>query len=185
MPMSGSPLVWIGSTTVGVEKAMPGAATAGRPDIDAPAATTNAEPTASANFGRTIPCLLASPNKGPADLVIPRVAHKMYRSPHPLRPPFTGPSQVLGMMNTDNKRRFKMNRRFAWIWGLATVAIASIVGLVAYHAGQTAQIVTTTGGDGRGSYPGYYGCGFGVFPRFGLFWLFLIGVFLFRLIFLR
>src|SRR5438552_1392267 len=91
MPMSGSPLVWIGSTTVGVEKAMPGAATAGRPDIDAPAATTNAEPTAGANFGRTIPCLLASPNKGPADFVIPRVAHKMYRSPHPS----ARPSQAL------------------------------------------------------------------------------------------
>src|SRR5881398_283770 len=47
-----------------------------------------------------------------------------------------------------------MNRRFAWIWGLATVAIATIVGFVAYHAGQTAQIVTTTGGDGRVIYPG-------------------------------
>src|SRR5437867_2455644 len=78
-----------------------------------------------------------------------------------------------------------MNRRFAWIWGLATVAIASIVGLVAYHAGQTAQIVTTTGGDGRVIYPGYYGFGFGFFPLFGLFWLFLIGFFLFRFIFLR
>jgi len=89
------------------------------------------------------------------------------------------------MMNTDNKRRFKMNRRFAWIWGLATVAIASIVGLVAYHAGQTAQIVTTTGGDGRVIYPGYYGFGFGFFPLFGLFWLFLIGFFLFRFIFWR
>ena len=78
-----------------------------------------------------------------------------------------------------------MNRRFAWIWGLATVAIASIVGLVAYHAGQTAQIVTTTGGDGRVIYPGYYGFGFGFFPLFGLFWLFLIGFFLFRFIFWR
>ena len=78
-----------------------------------------------------------------------------------------------------------MNRRFAWIWGLATVAIASIVGLVAYHAGQTAQIVTTTGGDGRVIYPGYYGFGFGFFPLFGLFWLFLIGFFLFRFLFWR
>jgi len=78
-----------------------------------------------------------------------------------------------------------MNRRFAWIWGLATVAIATIVGLVAYHAGQTAQIVTTTGGDGRVFYPGYYGFGFGFFPLFGLFWLFLIGFFLFRFIFWR
>ena len=78
-----------------------------------------------------------------------------------------------------------MNRRFAWIWGLGTVAIATIVGFVAYHAGQTTQIVTTTGGDGRVIYPGYYGFGFGFFPLFGLFWLFLIGFFLFRFIFWR
>src|SRR5438067_13788987 len=78
-----------------------------------------------------------------------------------------------------------MNRRFAWIWGLATVAIATIVGVVAYHAGQTAQIVTTTGGDGRVIYPGYYGFGFGFFPLFGLFWLFLTGFFLLRFIFWR
>ncbi len=81
-----------------------------------------------------------------------------------------------------------MNRRFgfAWIWGLATVAIATIVGFVAYHAGQTAQIVTTTGGaDGRVFYPGYYGFGFGFFPFFGLFFLFLIGFFLIRMLFWR
>jgi hypothetical protein len=79
-----------------------------------------------------------------------------------------------------------MNRRygFAWMWGLATVVIATIVGFVAYHAGQTAQIATTTGGDGRLIYPGYYG-GFGFFPFFGLFWLLLIGFFLFRFIFWR
>lgn len=80
-----------------------------------------------------------------------------------------------------------MNRRFgfAWIWGLATLAIATIVGLVAYHAGQTAQIVTTTAGDGRVIYPGYYGFGFGFFPLFGLFWLLLLGFFLFRFAFWR
>jgi hypothetical protein len=78
-----------------------------------------------------------------------------------------------------------MNRRFgfAWIWGLATLAIATIVGFVAYHAGQTAQIVTTTGSDGRVIYPGYEG--FGFFPLFGLFWLFLIGFVLFRFVFWR
>src|SRR5437588_12799132 len=43
---------------------MPGAASAGKLDADAPAARTTTEPTASANFGRTIPSLLASPNKG-------------------------------------------------------------------------------------------------------------------------
>jgi hypothetical protein len=78
-----------------------------------------------------------------------------------------------------------MNRRFGfpWIWGLATAAIATIVGLVAYHAGQTSQIVTTTAGDGRVFYPGYYGGGF--FPLFGLFWILLIGFLLFRFVFWR
>src|SRR2546430_14010105 len=72
----------------------------------------------------------------------------------------------------------KMNRRFGflWIWGLVTAAIATVVGLVAYHAGQTAQIVTTTGGDGRLVYPGYYGGGVGLFPLFGLFWVLRVGV---------
>jgi len=86
------------------------------------------------------------------------------------------------MMNLRIKGGSQMNRRygFYWIWGLATAAIATVVGLIAYHAGQTAQIVTTTGGDGRLIYPGYYG-GFGFFPFFGLFWLLLIGFFFFRL----
>lgn len=78
-----------------------------------------------------------------------------------------------------------MNRRFAWIWGLATVAIASIVGVIAYGAGHSAAVVTTTGGDGRIIYPGYYGFGFGFFPFFGLLWVLLIGFLLFRLLFWR
>jgi hypothetical protein len=78
-----------------------------------------------------------------------------------------------------------MNRRygFYWIWGLATAAIATIVGLIAYHAGQTTQIVTTTAPDGRVFYPGYYG--FGFFPFFGLFWILLIGFLFFRFVFWR
>jgi hypothetical protein len=76
-----------------------------------------------------------------------------------------------------------MNRRFAWAWGLATVAISTVVGLIAYHAGQTSQIVTTTAGDGRLVYPGYWGGGF--FPFFGLFWIVLIGFFFFRFVFWR
>ena len=77
-----------------------------------------------------------------------------------------------------------MNRRygFFWIWGLATAAIATIVGLIAYHAGQTTQIVTTTAPDGRVFYPGYYG--FGFFP-FGLFWILLIGFLFFRFVLWR
>ena len=79
-----------------------------------------------------------------------------------------------------------MNRqsRFYWIWGLGTLVISTIVGFVAYHAGQTSQIVTTTAGDGRLGYPGYYG-GFGFFPFFGLFWILLIGFLFFRFIFWR
>jgi hypothetical protein len=76
-----------------------------------------------------------------------------------------------------------MNRRIAVIWGLVTAGIATVVGLVAYHAGQTSQIVTTTTGDGRAVYPGYWG--FGFFPFFGLFWILLIGFLFFRLFFWR
>ena len=76
-----------------------------------------------------------------------------------------------------------MNRRFAWVWGLATAAIATVVGLIAYHAGQTSQVVTTTTGDGRFFYPGYGG--FGFFPFFGLFWILLLGFLIFRFAFWR
>jgi hypothetical protein len=76
-----------------------------------------------------------------------------------------------------------MNRRFYGIWALATIAISTIVGFVAYHAGQTSQIVTTTAGDGRLVYPGYYGGGF--FPFFGLFWILVIGFLFFRFVFWR
>ena len=74
-----------------------------------------------------------------------------------------------------------MNRRFGfpWIWGLATAAIATIVGLIAYHAGQTATVVSTAPGGNEAVYHGYYG--FGFFPFFGLFWLLLIGFIFFRL----
>jgi hypothetical protein len=78
-----------------------------------------------------------------------------------------------------------MNRRFYGIWALATLVISTIVGFVAYHAGQTSQIVTTTAGDGRLVYPGYYGGGFGFFPFFGLFWILLIGFLFFRFFFWR
>src|SRR5207248_10424049 len=59
MPMTGSQLVWIGPTAVGVEKAMPGGANAGGPDEDARAATTHDVATAGASVGPTIPCLLS------------------------------------------------------------------------------------------------------------------------------
>ena len=71
-----------------------------------------------------------------------------------------------------------MNRRFVWLWGLATAAIAAIVGVGAYYAGAASHVVTTTAGDGRVYYPGYWG--FGFFPFFGLFWILLIGFLVFR-----
>ena len=76
-----------------------------------------------------------------------------------------------------------MNRRFVWLWGLATAAIAAIVGVGAYYAGAASHVVTTTAGDGRVYYPGYWG--FGFFPFFGLFWILLIGFLLFRFVFWR
>src|SRR6266849_9528576 len=80
-----------------------------------------------------------------------------------------------------HSRRSEMNRRFGflWIWGLGTAAIAAVVGAIAYHAGQTATVVTTAPGGSEVIYRGYDG--FGFFPFFGLFWLLLIGFFVFRL----
>lgn len=77
-----------------------------------------------------------------------------------------------------------MNRRFGfvWIWGLATAAIASVVGLIAYNAGHAATVVTAANGEPV-IYRGYDG--FGFFPLFGLFWLFLFGFLFFRLLFWR
>jgi hypothetical protein len=76
-----------------------------------------------------------------------------------------------------------MNRRFVWLWGLATVAIAAVVGVGAYIAGTANHVVTTTGGDGTVYYGGHWG--FGFFPFFGLFWILLIGFLLFRFAFWR
>lgn len=76
-----------------------------------------------------------------------------------------------------------MNRRFVAGWALATAAISTVVGFIAYNAGQASHVVTTTSTDGRVFYPGYYG--FGFFPFFGLFWILLIGFLLFRLFFWR
>jgi hypothetical protein len=85
------------------------------------------------------------------------------------------------MMNLRIKGGSHMNRRFGflWIWGLGTAAIAALVGAIAYHAGQTATVVTTAPGGSEVIYRGYDG--FGFFPFFGLFWLLLIGFFIFRL----
>lgn len=70
-----------------------------------------------------------------------------------------------------------MNRRIAAIWGLVTVAIAAVVGAVAYYAGTTAAGAPAA----DGPYPYHYG--FGFFPFFGFFWLLLIGILVFGLLF--
>jgi hypothetical protein len=72
-----------------------------------------------------------------------------------------------------------MNRRgFGLFWALATLVIAGIVAAIAYHAGQTATVVTTAPGS-TVVYPGYYG-GFGFFPLFGLLFFVIILFALFR-----
>ena len=69
-----------------------------------------------------------------------------------------------------------MNRRFGflWIWGLGTAAIAALVGAIAYHAGQTATVVTTAPGGSEVIYRGYDGFGFFPFGFFGFFWIFAV-----------
>jgi len=81
-----------------------------------------------------------------------------------------------------------MNRPFgfAWIWGLATLVIASIVGVFAFIAGHATEVVTTTTNAtdaGRVVNDGYYygHFGFGFFPFFGFLWFLLIVFLLFAL----
>jgi hypothetical protein len=81
-----------------------------------------------------------------------------------------------------------MNRPFGfgWIWGLATLVIASIVGVFAFIAGHATQVVTTNpevgGAVNNGYYYGHFG--FGFFPFFGFLWFLLI-VFLLFAVFRR
>jgi|GEM_PF-3975570 len=67
--------------------------------------------------------------------------------------------------------------RFGWIWGLATLAIASVVGVIAYAAGHTTEVVTTSPDAGRVMYYSH----FGFFPFFGFLWFLLIVFLLFAL----
>ena len=60
-----------------------------------------------------------------------------------------------------------MNQRIGWLWGLVTLAIAGIVAAIAYHAGQTATVVTTVARPDGTGVPGYYYHG-----GFGFFWFF-------------
>lgn len=76
-----------------------------------------------------------------------------------------------------------MNRRFGigWIWGLATLVIASIVGVFAFIAGHATEVVTTNPGAGTVVNDGYYYGHFGFFPFFGFLWFLLIVFLLFGL----
>jgi hypothetical protein len=78
-----------------------------------------------------------------------------------------------------------MNRPFgfAWIWGLATLVIASIVGVFAFIAGHATEVVTTNPEAGTAVNNGYYygHFGFGFFPFFGFLWFLLIVFLLFAL----
>src|SRR6202162_6744914 len=72
-----------------------------------------------------------------------------------------------------------MNRPFgfAWIWGLATLVIASVVGVFAFIAGHATEVVTTNPGAGTVVNDGYYYGHFGFFPFFpffGFLWFLLI-----------
>ena len=69
-----------------------------------------------------------------------------------------------------------MNRPFGfgWIWALATLVIASVVGVIAFIAGHATEVATTND-VGRAVNDGYYyGHGFGFFPFFGFLWFLLI-----------
>jgi hypothetical protein len=72
---------------------------------------------------------------------------------------------------------------FAWIWGLATLVIASVVGVFAFIAGRAGEAVTNNPEVGRAVNDGYgYGYGhFGFFPFFGFLWFLLIVFLLFAL----
>ena len=79
-------------------------------------------------------------------------------------------------------------RGFGIVWGLVTLVIATIVGVIAYNVGWSDGVNThlpaATQGDGAPAYyygPHYWGGGFGVFGilwflliLFGIFWLFRI-----------
>lgn len=65
------------------------------------------------------------------------------------------------------------SRGFGIVWGLVTLVVAGIVGVLAYNAGAASAVTTSAGEAGRVVYvPGY---GFG----FGFFWIFPLLFFLF------
>jgi len=75
-----------------------------------------------------------------------------------------------------------MNQRIVWLWGLITVAIAGVVGAIAFHIGQGTQaVVEQAPAAGSVIYRGYgYGDGGWFFGFFPLLFFILLLVFLFR-----
>jgi hypothetical protein len=73
-----------------------------------------------------------------------------------------------------------MRQRIVLLWGLVTVAIAAVVGAIAYHAGQTTTEVVTQAPAGTAIYHGYYGGGGWFFGFFPILFFILLLVFLFR-----
>ena len=76
-----------------------------------------------------------------------------------------------------------MNRPFGfgWIWALATLVIASVVGVFAFIAGHATEVVTTNTDATRVVNDGYYYGHFGFFPFFGFLWFLLIVFVLFAI----
>lgn len=73
-----------------------------------------------------------------------------------------------------------MNQRIGWIWGLVTLAIAGVVGAIAFHIGQGTTAVIQQVPAGTAVYRGYYGDGGWFFGFFPLLFFILLLVFLFR-----
>lgn len=67
---------------------------------------------------------------------------------------------------------------FGIVWGLVTLVVAGIVGVIAYNAGLSTAVTSSAAEAGRVVYWPGYGFGFGFFWLFPLLFLFLIfGIF--------
>jgi len=73
-----------------------------------------------------------------------------------------------------------MRQRIVLLWGLVTVAIAAVVGAIAFHAGQATTAVVTQVPAGTTMYRGYYDGGGWFFGFFPILFFILLLVFLFR-----
>src|SRR2546428_3826773 len=76
----------------------------------------------------------------------------------------------MGVSNqpTAKERRRHMNRwrGFGIVWGLVTLVVAGIVGVVAYNAGASSVVTSSAGEAGRGGFFARHGVGLGLFLVF-------------------